>query len=568
MGGGASSIQGIEDLLTTTYMIGKAIAAVTFPGMYRIYDFHSNKAPKLKNIQKKFIFFQNDDDDEDDDDYDDSEPPDPSHYAHFFHVKVGDDIIYIEDPIIENEAGWTPLHSCCMSFNTIPAGLALIDETLRLNGDLNIKTKSGPGSFNSGWTPLQMACAYGVEPIVEKLVKSGADLNATNSYGYSPLIEACHRGFLNIVLHLIKGRINLDYLPPYDLAQSSPFIGAPPHTALGETARAGFHKIVQVLIDSGADKDKPNALGWTPLHEACFYNRIETVKTLLLAGANPCHRTRIGALPYHLTGFQVLRSMLSDIGGPKAVPKEGDNVDMVHILRELTMAETAMIADSEGHIQIIKLSDTSDDNESQQKEETHALESSSKPESKHSVTSKPIIDIPENKESNYIHSGAILGNLPALGSPKTSPNKTLHNELDSILDDRSSPLKKISMLADDKTIKKKKKNKKDEIPKDIPVEYLCQLTKRPMTEPVKTTYGNIYEKTAILGWLNQQGHICPLTGAPLAETDLKPMNELAEEIKQWILKRSMKQSNQDDNVNTKPETKVTNNNNQNATEDD
>eukprot|EP01035_Chromulina_nebulosa_P019811 gene19811-25755_t len=539
MGGGASSIQGIEDLLTTTYMIGKAIAAVTFPGMYRIYDFHSNQAPKLKNIQKKFIFFQNDEDDDDDDDYDDSDPPDPSQYAHFFHVKVGEDVIYIEDPIKENEAGWTPLHSCCMSFNTIPAGLALIDETLRLNGDLNIKTKSGPGSFNSGWTPLQMACAYGVEPIVEKLVKAGADLNATNSYGYSPLIESCHRGFLNIVLHLIKGRINLDYLPPYDLAQSSPFIGAPPHTALGETARAGFHKIVQVLIDSGADKDKPNALGWTPLHEACFYNRIETVKTLLLAG------------------FQVLRSMLSDIGGPKAVPKEGDNVDMVHILRELTMAETAMISDSE------------DDNESQQKIETHAIESSSKPESKHSASSKPVIDVTENKESNYIHSGAILGNLPALGSPKTSPNKTLYNELDSLLDDRSTPLKKISMLADDKTVKTKKKNKKDEIPKDIPLEYLCQLTKRPMTEPVKTTYGNVYEKTAILGWLNQQGHICPLTGAPLAESDLKPMNELAEEIRQWILKKSMKQSNNNDidNIVTKHEIKVTSNN-PNAAEDD
>jgi hypothetical protein len=35
MGGGASSQMGVEDLLTSTYMIGRAISAITFPGMYR-----------------------------------------------------------------------------------------------------------------------------------------------------------------------------------------------------------------------------------------------------------------------------------------------------------------------------------------------------------------------------------------------------------------------------------------------------------------------------------------------------------------------------------------------------
>ncbi len=30
-----------------------------------------------------------------------------------------------------------------------------------MGGDLNLKTKRGPGNFNSGFTPLHMACAYG-----------------------------------------------------------------------------------------------------------------------------------------------------------------------------------------------------------------------------------------------------------------------------------------------------------------------------------------------------------------------------------------------------------------------
>ena len=155
MGGGASAIQGggIEDLLSTTYMIGKAIAAITFPGMYRIYDFHSSLAPKLKN-QRQFSFFASDSDDEDD--QDNILNPDSSQYSHLFNVMVGEDCIYLEDPTEVNEAGWTPLHACCMSYLTVKAGLAIITETVRRSKSLETKTIAGPGTFNSQWTPLHM----------------------------------------------------------------------------------------------------------------------------------------------------------------------------------------------------------------------------------------------------------------------------------------------------------------------------------------------------------------------------------------------------------------------------
>ncbi len=50
----------------------------------------------------------------------------------------------------------------------------------------------------------------------------------------------------------------------------------------------------QLLLEAGAPKDLPNRIGWTALHEACFYNRVETVKTLLLSGADATLRTRLG----------------------------------------------------------------------------------------------------------------------------------------------------------------------------------------------------------------------------------------------------------------------------------
>lgn len=242
MGGGASSI-GVEELIQSTYIIGRAIAAITFPGMYRIYDFHSPKAPKLKSA-KQFVFFDNDSDDDDEDD--EIAPQDPSQYEHFFKVMVNDEAVYLEDVLYENEAGWTALHTCCMSFITAPAGQAIADEVARMGGSLNGKTRVGPGTFNRGWSALHMSCAYGVEPMVEKLLSLHADPNATNSYGYTPLLEACHRGFAGIVQLLVKGGVDIDYMPPEELSASSPFVAAPAHTALGEAARCGFQKIVQV----------------------------------------------------------------------------------------------------------------------------------------------------------------------------------------------------------------------------------------------------------------------------------------------------------------------------------
>lgn len=90
------------------------------------------------------------------------------------------------------------------------------------------------------------ACAYGVDPLVEKLVEVGADVNATNSFGFSCLHEACHRGFADIVSHLLKGKVDFTFIPSDEDAVNSPFASAPCQSALGEAARCGFYKIVQV----------------------------------------------------------------------------------------------------------------------------------------------------------------------------------------------------------------------------------------------------------------------------------------------------------------------------------
>lgn len=336
MGGGASGMGGVEQLLQTTIMIGKAISGVSFPGMHRIYDFHSELAPPLKNkAQFMFFGFEEDDDEEEKEQV----TVDRAQYEHLFHVTVGEDVVYLEEPLCVNEAGWTPLHTCCMSMQTCAAAMALIDENIKRGGNLDIKTKQGPGTFNSGWTCLHIATAYGIEPIVERLVQAGANTNSTNSFGYSPLLEAAHRGFINIAKLLLQGGANLNLMPTKEDWAKSPFMSSPCHCALGDAARCGFTSMVELLITSGANVNQPNFLEWTPLHEACFYNRYDTVKLLLLNGADPTLRTGLDALPYHLaTGYQI-KDILVELGGDGAVPKEGDEVNMMEVLTTISMPQ-------------------------------------------------------------------------------------------------------------------------------------------------------------------------------------------------------------------------------------
>jgi ankyrin repeat protein len=82
--------------------------------------------------------------------------------------------------------------------------------------------------------------------LVEKLIEAGSDVNATNSFGFSCLHEACHRGFADIVRQLLKGKVDLTYIPSEVQATNSPFASAPCQSVLAEAARCGFYKIVQV----------------------------------------------------------------------------------------------------------------------------------------------------------------------------------------------------------------------------------------------------------------------------------------------------------------------------------
>lgn len=100
-------------------------------------------------------------------------------------------------------------------------------------------------------------------------------------------------------------------------------------------------------------------------------------------------------------------------------------------------------------------------------------------------------DVDEDKEK-LVHTGGLLGDLPGLTKRDKKPVMA-------------------HMAAEPKKSKPKKKTQVTSTD-DAPKEFLCELSRKVMSDPVKSIYGKVFEKSAILSWFANQGRICPLTG--------------------------------------------------------
>ncbi|RHY15010.1 hypothetical protein DYB32_010799, partial [Aphanomyces invadans] len=203
----------------------------------------------------------------DDSPRDDIDEDDKSKYlvVHFGDDRIVVDLAMINTP---NKDGWTPLHASCHTLNAVDAGKAILKAVLAQDpsADLNIKTSRGPGSFSSGYTPLHIACAYGMEALVVKLIQAKADVHVTNSVQWTPLHEACHRGYTSIVKEL--------------------------------------------------------------LHAAAYHNRSDVVQMLVVYGADVRMKTNRGAMASELTISSEIKTMLEDMASHEvdaAVRNENGN---------------------------------------------------------------------------------------------------------------------------------------------------------------------------------------------------------------------------------------------------
>jgi hypothetical protein len=128
-----------------------------------------------------------------------------------------------------------------------------------------------------GCTALHWACSYGPLPVVEALVKAGANPAALDNDGYTPLMYAADYNHTDIAA----------FLRPLPAVQATiDTINQHNHTALSLASNLGHLPTVQLLLDHGADPTIPDGPD-SPLHQASNEGHTDIAALLRRAIAEP-----------------------------------------------------------------------------------------------------------------------------------------------------------------------------------------------------------------------------------------------------------------------------------------
>jgi ankyrin repeat protein/pimeloyl-ACP methyl ester carboxylesterase len=134
----------------------------------------------------------------------------------------------------------------------------------------------------SGQTPLHLAIKGECIEVMETLLRAGADKESRNAKDETPLMYACVQNKPRAVQALVDAGANLETK------------SANSKTPLYHSARKGLTAIVEILIKGGANKDTLGKNDWTPLHISVYYKHTEISTMLLKTGANPRTKNNVG----------------------------------------------------------------------------------------------------------------------------------------------------------------------------------------------------------------------------------------------------------------------------------
>jgi ankyrin repeat protein len=156
--------------------------------------------------------------------------------------------------------------------------LAQLQRLIKSGADINVPEPDGT-------TGLLWAVYNGSPQLVQLLLKAGADPNIANSLDISPLLQASRAGHADMIKALLANGAKLDATH----GNTEP--------ALMAAARAGSVDSVKVLLAAGADPNGSEPLEQqTALMWAVTEGHLDIARALLKAGANPNLQARVSTL--------------------------------------------------------------------------------------------------------------------------------------------------------------------------------------------------------------------------------------------------------------------------------
>jgi hypothetical protein len=159
---------------------------------------------------------------------------------------------------------------------------------------------AGPDRFNR--SELWWVANEGALDAVQDILEQGADPNATDVDGETPLHAAARRGDSDIVAALLAHGAAPGALALYDTT--------PLHVSVREQRIESTRR----LLEQGADANALDAFGHSPLHDAALRSDLRSARLLLASGADASLAGASGATPLQLAevaGDQTMLNLLT-----------------------------------------------------------------------------------------------------------------------------------------------------------------------------------------------------------------------------------------------------------------
>lgn len=215
-------------------------------------------------------------------------------------------------------------------YTVIPAIVIVLIFTLFDSGrDFECLVKKALHYYNEekgSWSCLHFAASSGDRDRVLSMLSKGAYIEVVSNEGKTPLYEASKAGMLSTVKLLaehdadISARSHVGFTPLHVAAEYNHHSvvsylltqGASPNiknqwlqTPLSQASwRFADSKMIELLIQNGADADAQDDKGFTPLHRAAGRNKVEILRALVDNGANPDIETPRGYTPLMYAAYK------------------------------------------------------------------------------------------------------------------------------------------------------------------------------------------------------------------------------------------------------------------------
>ena len=185
----------------------------------------------------------------------------------------------------------TPLYTALTQGRTEVSRLLL-----RYYPDVDIRDNSSKQS------PLHLAAYGGALGLIPMLIERGADVNAKDISGQTPLhkilCSKVHAPF-DMVRFLLGKNANVN---AQDHKHDTPL-----HFIISSYKSDG---LARLLLEHGANIHARNRRGETPLHQSCTTGQLEVIRLLLKHGADPDVRDNSESYPLFSTNHDVVRLLL------------------------------------------------------------------------------------------------------------------------------------------------------------------------------------------------------------------------------------------------------------------